>query len=109
LHRVGLKGAHLLNILSEAFKAQAGTIILLQSAQNCQQFCVALKQRQRLLDGGGDRPVGEILAIVLTASDTRVALRALIGVELPQVRVAHSGLLPEVHLQPVARLTLGES
>lgn len=48
--------------------------------------------------------------IVLTANDARAAVRALIGVELPQVRVfAYSELLPEISLQPIARLTLGES
>jgi flagellar biosynthesis component FlhA len=47
--------------------------------------------------------------ILLTSNDARAAVRALIGVELPQVRVfAYSELLPEVALQPIARLTLGE-
>jgi flagellar biosynthesis component FlhA len=47
--------------------------------------------------------------IVLTANEARAAVRALIGVELPQVRVlAYSELLPEVSLQPIARLALGE-
>lgn len=52
----------------------------------------------------------ESAPILLTTSDVRAALRALIGVELPQVRVlAYQELVPEVAVQPIARLTLDES
>ncbi|MFQ3535872.1 MAG: FHIPEP family type III secretion protein [Aggregatilineales bacterium] len=52
----------------------------------------------------------EGVPILLTSADVRAAARALIGVELPQVRVlAYQELVPEVAVQPIARLTLDES
>jgi type III secretion protein V len=44
---------------------------------------------------------------LLTTADVRSGVRALIGVELPQVRVlAYQELVPEVNLLPVERITL---
>ncbi|MDW8299593.1 MAG: FHIPEP family type III secretion protein [Anaerolineae bacterium] len=52
----------------------------------------------------------EATPVVLTTADARPAIRALIGVELPQVRVlAYQELVPEVAVQPVARLGLNEA
>lgn len=65
--------------------------------QACQRLLTALREQL------AQRP--ELTPIVLCASDKRAALRALIGLELPQVRVlAYQELVPEVALQPIARL-----